>query len=156
MPESLVLAITPTDDLFHVGPASLVLAHSASEEAAAQSVGDPVPGYEYFDAEGARLDVVTDPGTGMRSVAPAGGAPAATEVGRRLLVDRLDVVQARTQAVLSRDLADGVAVGHVRVPRVQGDLPEVLAALAALEEWRAIDDPDPGSWVHNMRHRIFG
>lgn len=154
-PEPPVLAITAENDLMHIAPAAAMLEHIDGEATEAGPAGDPVPVYEFYDLTGRPLQLVTA-ASGGQSLEPVPGAPDPTPLGRQLLVDRIDLVMARTQVVLSTDLANGVAADGARVPRVQGDLREVVTALAAVVTFDDDSGPRPGNWVHNMKHRIFG
>jgi hypothetical protein len=133
----LVLVIGAGDDFVHVLERSELPAHVASQSSN--------HAHELYDPSGARLEVAADGTVGATGV---GDLPPAW------LVDRVAVVLAKAQVRLNTDPNDEVGL---RVPRVEGPLPVVLAALA---EWMTpvVGDPPPhtAGVVHNWIHAIFG
>jgi hypothetical protein len=148
-----IVAITVDDTLLHVAPAGDVLPHLAAE-AGRPGVLDPLV-WEFFAKDGTVLAQHTDPGTGAVTLEPDPAFPAPEELDRRLLLDRIDSFLARVQVVLTRDLQTGIAAEHVRVPRLTGDLPDVVTGLAAVMTVpRSIVQPDSRNWIHNLGHRF--
>ncbi len=149
---ALVLAITPQDNLLHVGTAAALLGHLHEEDL----------DLEFYDATGQRLRPVKDAATGKTDGLvpdPEAGSPGAAD--RQLLIDRIDVFQARVQVVLDRRMAEGYydpdPPPWVRAPRVDGELKEMLLALDALDgSLPDPTEPDPGSPLHNLWHATFG
>lgn len=148
-----VVAITVDDTLLHIAPAAEVLAHLA-DEAGHPGALDPQL-WEFFAADGTVLTQETDPGTGAVTLAPDTSLAAPADLDRRLLLDRIDSFLAKVQVLLTRDLQTGVAAEHTRVPRLSGDLPDVVAGLAAvLTVPKSVVQPDSRDWVHNLGHRF--
>ena len=78
-----------------------------------------------------------------------------TDLDRQLLLDRIDAFLARVQVELTRDLLLGIDPEHRRVPRITGDLRDVMVGLAAVMTVPvSIVQPDSRSWVHNLGHRL--
>lgn len=141
---TIVLAIAADDRLLHAGQAFTVLDH-------VRQGTDPVPAdLEFYDAQGRRLTVVGG------DLAVDTGAPAVDE---QLLLDRIDVVQARMQVALDRQPLVPATQGErvmTRLPRVSGELPEVVALLAFLNgDLPAVNDPNSGPPWHQVAH-LFG
>lgn len=141
---TIVLAIADDDRILHVGPAFTVLDH-------VREGTDPPPAdLEFYDSSARRLAVVG----GDLAVDPSGPAPDA-----QLLLDRIDVVQARMQVALDRQPLVPDTPGDrvmTRLPRVSGELPEVLAVLAFLNgDLPAVTDPNSGPPWHQVAH-MFG
>jgi hypothetical protein len=154
-PAAPVVAITVDDDLLHIAPPTEVLAHLA-DEAGGPGALDPLT-WEFFAADGTVLSQVTDQATAGVRLEPDPEATPPTELDRQLLLDRIDAFLARAQVQLDRDLQTGMVAEHRRVPRLSGDLPDVVAGLAAvLHVPVTITQPDSRSWVHNLGHRLRG
>jgi hypothetical protein len=154
-PAAPVVAITVDDDLLHIAPPAEVLAHLA-DEAGGPGAVDPLT-WEFFAADGTVLSKVTDQATARTTLEPDAEATPPTDLDRQLLVDRIDAFLARVQVQLDRDLQTGMVAEHRRVPRLSGELPEVVAGLAAvLQVPVTITQPDSRNWVHNLGHRLRG
>lgn len=152
-PEHPVLAISPANDRMHVGAAATVLPHVQAEAPAAGSAV-PAVDWEFFDAHGRALSV-----DGAALVVADPAAPAPGRALRQVLVSRVDLVLAHAQLRLDAAIAADEAAGEplaagdrARGVRVQGELADVLVALAALDP--DLDPtpqgPNPGSWWHNL------
>lgn len=140
---TIVLAIATDDRIMHVGPAFTVLDH-------VREGTDPPPAdLEFYDASARRLTVVGG------DLAVDHATPALDE---RFLLDRIDVVQARMQVALDRHPLVPDTEGDrvlTRLPRVSGELPEVLTLLAVLNgDLPAVSDPDPGPPWHLIAHLL--
>jgi hypothetical protein len=154
-PAAPVVAITVDDDLLHIAAPTEVLAHLA-DEAGGPGAVDPLT-WEFFAADGTVLSQVTDQATARVTLEPDPEATPPTDLDRQLLLDRIDAFLARAQVQLDRDLQTGMVAEHRRVPRLSGDLPDVVAGLAAvLHVPVTITQPDSRSWVHNLGHRLRG
>jgi hypothetical protein len=161
-PEPLILAITTTDTLIHVGRGADLLPHVAQEKSDYEGTGQTPPDWQFYDAKGADQQLVHDGEghpTGFEPVDPS--APDPGDAVRALLVDRIRVFQARVQVVLDQRIADGDYEGDPearrRAPVVDGELTDVLAALEVLGgRAKPPGEPDPGSWLHNLWHAAFG
>jgi hypothetical protein len=161
-PEPLILAITTTDSLIHVGSGPDLLPHVGQEAADYEAIGQTPPDWEFFDITGTELRLVRDDAghaTGFEPADPQAGDPGAAF--RALLVDRIGVFQARAQVVLDRKQAagdyDGDPEARLRAPVVSGELRDVLPALQVLGgRAKPPGEPDPGSWLHNLWHATFG
>ena len=154
-PAAPVVAITVDDDLLHIAPPTEVLAHLA-DEAGGPAAVDPLT-WEFFAADGTVLSQVTDQATAAVRLESDPEATPPTDLDRQLLLDRIDAFLARAQVQLDRDLQTGMVAEHRRVPRLSGDLPDVVAGLAAvLHVPVTITQPDSRSWVHNLGHRLRG
>jgi hypothetical protein len=141
---TIVLAIADDDRILHVGPAFTVLDH-------VREGTDPPPAdLEFYDYSARRLTVVG----GDLAVDHSAPAPDA-----QLLLDRIDVVQARMQVALDRQPLVPDTPGDrvmTRLPRVSGELPEVLQVLAFLNgDLPAVSDPNSGPPWHQVAH-LFG
>lgn len=148
-----IVAITVDDTLLHIASADDVLAHLAAEAGRAGAL-DPLV-WEFFAKDGTVLTQHTDAGTGAVTLEPDPALPAPAELDRRLLLDRIDSFLARVQVLLTRDLQTGIAAQHVRVPRLTGDLPDVVTGLAAVMTVpKSIAQPDSRDWIHNLGHRF--
>jgi len=154
-PATPVVAITVDDDLLHIAAPTDVLAHLA-DEAGGPGVVDSLT-WEFFAADGTVLSQVTDQATAKVTLEPDPEATPPTDLDRQLLLDRIDAFLSRAQVQLDRDLQTGMVAEHRRVPRLSGDLPDVVAGLAAvLHVPVTITQPDSRSWVHNLGHRLRG
>ena len=113
--------------------------------------------WEFFAADGTVLSQVTDQATAKVTLEPDPEATPPTDLDRQLLLDRIDAFLARVQVQLDRDLQTGMVAEHRRVPRLSGELPDVVAGLAAvLQVPVTITQPDSRNWVHNLGHRLRG
>lgn len=141
--DAIVLAIAEDDGLMHVGPGFAVLDHIRL------GTEPPPADLEFYDESGRRLTVV-----GADLVVD----PSATPPDETLLLDRIDVVQARMQVALDRQPLIPDTPGDrviTRLPRVTGELPEVLQVLAFLNgDLPAKDDPDSGPPWHMVAHLL--
>jgi len=154
-PAAPVVAITVDDDLLHIAQPAEVLAHLA-DEAGGPGAVDPST-WEFFAADGTVLSQVTDQSTAKVTLEPDPEATPPTDLDRQLLLDRIDAFLARVQVQLDRDLQTGMVAEHRRVPRLSGELPDVVAGLAAvLLVPVTITQPDSRNWVHNLGHRLRG
>jgi len=159
--DGILLAITTTDDLVHVGTVEGLRRH-LDDHAQQDRDNEPprVPNWEIFEVDGHRWRIVqaTEDGdpTGFE---PIPDAPEPTDTGNAYLVDRLDAFQARVQVVLDGLWADD-AREHPpfhRSPRVTGELRQVAAALYKLcPADPGVEEPHPGSPLHNLWHLVFG
>lgn len=148
-----VVALTVDDTLLHIAPAAEVLAHLADEAGRPGALDARM--WQFFATDGTALVQVTDPVTGAVTLGPDPAATAPEELDRRLLLDRIDSFLARVQVELTRDLLTGIASPHRRVPRLDGDLPDVVTGLAAvLTVPTSVTQPDSRDWVHNLGHRL--
>jgi hypothetical protein len=148
-----IVAITVDDTLLHIAPADDVLAHLAAEAGRPGALDPQV--WEFFAKDGTVLTQQTDPGTGAVTLEPDPAFPTPAELDRRLPLDRMDSFLARAQVLLTRDLQTGIAAEHVRVPRLTGDLPDVVTGLAAVMTVpKSIAQPDSRDWIHNLGHRF--
>lgn len=141
--ETIVLAIATDDRIMHVGPAFALLDH-------VREGTDPPPAdLEFYDASARRLAVVGG------DLAVDHATPALDE---RFLLDRIDVVQARMQVALDRHPLVPDTEGDrviTRLPRVSGELPEVLDVLAFLGgDLPAANDPSSGPPWHMVAHLL--
>ena len=147
-----VLAIRSDDGFMHVAPAAALLEHVS------EIAGDPTPELEFHDGAGRRLHVVAGALEMLTVADPDGGTePLPVLTDPQLLVDRIDVVLARTQVALDRAAAPLVVDGRAitRIPRVSGELPVVLHLLACLGG--ALDshaDPGPATGWHAVYHLL--
>ena len=154
-PEHPVLAISPANDRMHVGAAAVVLPHVRAE---APADGGPAAAvdWEFYDGHGRALSVDA---AGPALVLADPAVPAPGRALRQVLVSRIDLVLAHAQLRLDTAIAADEAAGEplaaddrARGVRVQGELADVLVALAALDP--DLDPtpqgPNPGSWWHNL------
>jgi len=160
-PEMSVLAITPENTLLHVASATEVVAHLEAEVLGPGN--GAAPSMDFFDGTGRTLSLVTDPETGAVTLQVDASQPDPEPLTRQLVVDRIDSFLAQAQVVLTQELLHGTTPGLERVPRVQGDLTDVLATLAEAEgPLPVIPQPgtntlfNAGSPLHNLGHRVFG
>lgn len=163
-PELPVLAITPNNKLLHVAPAAQMVTHLGGE-AIGPGSGGGVPQMEFFDNTGRTLSLVIDPETGAVTLQVDASQPDPEPLTRQLLVDRIDSFLAQIQVLLTQDLINGLRPGLTRVPRVQGDLVEVLVTLATADPLPGSPPPvnqppgtvngsNFGSPLHNFGHRL--
>lgn len=140
---TIVLAIAADDRIMHVGPGFTVLDHLR------EGTDPPPADLEFYDSAARRLAVVG----GDLAVDHSAPAPDA-----QLLLDRIDVVQARMQVALDRQPLVPDTPGDrvlTRLPRVSGELPEVLAVLAFLNgDLPAASDPNSGPPWHMIAHLL--
>jgi hypothetical protein len=143
-----VVALTDRDLLLHVAPAAEVVTHVVAE------ADVPLGDWTFFDGVGLPLTAETDDSgvlVGFVETSP-GVVPSASD--KQLLVDRLHSFLARAQVRLdAENAAAGGTPAHVRVPRVDGDLPDVITALNAVMRLPT-SQPDVRDWLHNLGHRL--
>ena len=148
-----VVALTVDDSLLHVAPAAEVLSHLLAEAGPNGSL-DPSQ-WEFFGRDGTMLALEADPATGAPTLVENAAAGEPSDLDRRLLLDRIDAFLARAQVTLTRELQIGVSSVHRRVPRLTGDLPDVVAGLALLMSLpESVNQPHSRNWVHNLGHRL--
>ncbi|WFG43617.1 hypothetical protein [Pseudonocardia alni] len=154
MADEPVLAITPDDSLLHVGTPAALLTHLGDEADGGDGQGPP---FEFYDRTGRRLSVAPDAAGGASLTADG---PAPTDADRDLLLARIDVFQAAVARLLAHDVATGIAAGdpsaRLRAPWVRGELPDVLDTLAVLGGLPDPTEPNAGTPLHNLWHRVFG
>ncbi|MCX6464687.1 MAG: hypothetical protein NTW05_14025 [Pseudonocardiales bacterium] len=147
-----VLAIRADDGFMHVSTAQALLEHVS------EIVGDPSPQLEFYDGAGRQLHVVNGALEPMTVPDPAGGPnPVEVVADPQLLVDRIDVVLARTQVALDRAVAPLDVGGRPvrRIPRVSGELPVVLHLLSCLGgELESHANPGPATGWHAVYHLL--
>lgn len=147
-----VLAIRSDDGFMHVAGATALLEHVS------EIVGDPTPQLEFFDGSGRRLHVVNGALEPLTVPDPDGGAtPVPVLVDPQLLLDRIDVVMARSQVALDRAPAPLVVDGRpiTRLPRITGELPLVLQLLAGLGgALESHANPGPATGWHAVYHLL--
>lgn len=137
-----VLAISKDDTAFHVGPPGLP-----------SHLGEPghVADLDYFDATGVPLERTED-----GSLAPKPGVTPPDDLDRQILVDRVAAVLAHRQVQLDHRVRDALIAGTTpptprRLPRVDGQLADVLATIAELAgTLPSAFDPNPGSAWHEF------
>lgn len=146
--EPPVVAITDHDLLLHIAPAGEVVAHVTTVPEVA------LADWSFFDATGHPLTAQTDDEDVLVGFAPTSPGVDPTAAEKQLLIDRIDSFLARAQVQLD---AENVQAGpdpeHVRVPRVTGDLPDVITGLAAIMTVPG-PQPDVRDWLHNLGHRL--
>jgi hypothetical protein len=148
-----VLAITEDNTLMHVAAPAALLVHVDAENDPAS--GDPPIEYEFYDPDGTRLVRVDSEEGAYFETSPTAAEP--TAAARQLLVDRTDLILARAQVIRDEQVMNSPQppTDNLRVPRVTGELPEVLRALEAIFA-STETAPHGADWVHNVIHRIFG
>jgi hypothetical protein len=151
-----VVAITADDTLLHIASPDDVLDH-LGQEAGNPGVAVDSQTWQFYSANGVALVQATDPATGAVTLVADTSAAEPTDLDRQLLLDRIDAFLARVQVELTRDLLLGIDPEHRRVPRISGDLRDVVVGLAALMTVPvSIVQPDSRSWIHNLGHRLRG
>ena len=155
-PAEPVVAITADDTLLHIASPGDVLDHLGQEAGHPGAAVDPQT-WQFYSATGAVLVQVTDQVTGVVTFEADATAAEPTDLDRQLLLDRIDAFLARVQVELTRDLLLGIDPEHRRVPRITGDLRDVVVGLAAVMTVPvSIVQPDSRSWIHNLGHRLRG
>lgn len=147
-----VVALTVNDSLLHIAPVAEVLDHLTEEAGSPEAVDPGV--WEFFTKDGTVLTLGADPGTGALTLTAAAEAAPPSDLDRQLVLDRIDAFLARVQVKQTRNLVRGEEADHRRVPRLTGDLPDVVVGLAAVLTVSADPDPHSTNWVHNLGHRI--
>ena len=154
VPADPIVAITADDTLLHIAPPADVLDHLGQEAGSPGAAVDPQI-WQFYRADGVALVQVTDPGTSVVTLEADTTAAEPTDLDRQLLLDRIDAFLARVQVELTRDLLLGIDPEHRRVPRITGDLRDVVVGLAAVMTVPvSIVQPDSRSWIHNLGHRL--
>lgn len=149
-PDDLVLTLAADDSWLHAGTVSETIEHAAHHRE--QGAGDHGPArVDFFNVAGRRLvpvvghDLVA---SGFR-LAPGNAAP-------ERLVARVGHVLDRAEAHLAEHPGGtGMAwPASARVPRPDGDLADVVAALrrASLQ----LDHGHAAGWFHNLVHALMG
>ncbi len=161
MPETLnttdpVFAIAANDSLVHAGLAGRVAAHWWG------NLPDPQtqPEVSFHASDGTDLTLVGPDGDTLASFTRDPQAPVPSADEQQLYADRIAVALAMAQAERDRERLDPdgdiAEDAPARVPMITGNLPDVVTALAVLDDGGSHDEPDPGGWLHNLMHRIFG
>lgn len=146
-----IVALTVDDRLLHIAPAAEVLTH-LQQEAGPNVALDPST-WNFFRKDGIPLVLQTDSTTGGATLVEDTTKPPPEDLDRQLVLDRIDLFLARVQVVLDRELKKGISSTHTRVPRLTGDLPDVVTGLAAVMTVpQSTSQPHIRDFVHNLGH----